>query len=124
MSQTTEPFIVDPDDFSSNPSPARPFHDIVEARLSRRSVLGGGMLAAVGFFATGIAGAPRAAARPGGVPASKGRGAGLLGFQAIPLGHEQHGMPPALVLHRAELGGCRLERGRVVYESFDADQPV
>ena len=89
MSQTTEPFIedVDPDDFSSNPSPARPFHDIVEARLSRRSVLGGGMLAAVGFFASGIVGAPPAVARPGGVPASKGPGAGLLGFQAVPLGY-------------------------------------
>jgi uncharacterized protein len=88
MTQTTDPVVADdfdPDDLSSNPSGARPFHEIVEARISRRSVLAGGMFAAAAFLTAGIAGAPPAVAAPGG---SRGRGgrAGLLGFQAVPLG--------------------------------------
>ncbi|MFD2092027.1 PhoX family protein [Blastococcus deserti] len=82
----TEPPVTespDPDDRSSNPSTARPFMEIAEARLSRRSVLAGGMLAAAGFLTTSVVGAPPARAFTGG--GSTGTTAGsLLGFEAIP----------------------------------------
>jgi secreted PhoX family phosphatase len=70
----------DPDDHPSNGSTVRSFAEIAEARLSRRSVLAGGMLAAAGFLTTSIAGAAPVQAHPAARPA---RGA-LLGFQAIP----------------------------------------
>ena len=71
----------DPDDYSSNPSRAQSFAEIIEARFSRRALLGGGMLAAAGFLTTSVLGAPPARAH-----APVGRGP-LLGFQAIPLGY-------------------------------------
>ncbi len=79
MTVTTPPAVADaadPDDLSSNPSGSTPFAEIAAARLSRRSVLAGGMLAAAGFLTAGVAGARPAAAVPG-------TGA-VLGFQAIP----------------------------------------
>ncbi len=78
---------LDPDDFPSNPSTARHFNELVEARLSRRSVLTGGMLAAAGFLTTSVVGTRTAAAR---TPHGGGHGGGhggpggaLLGFQPI-----------------------------------------
>lgn len=69
---------VDPDDFSSNPSTAPSFADVVEARLSRRTVLRGAMLAAAGFMTTKLyadtpaayASAARCWPRPSSAPAS------------------------------------------------------
>jgi secreted PhoX family phosphatase len=71
----------DPDDYSSNPSGAKHFAEIVEARFSRRSMLGGSMLAAAGFLTTSALGAPpaRAHAPAGGRP--------ILGFKPVPLGY-------------------------------------
>ena len=83
MSLSTEPAVddeFDPDDYSSNPSGATHFTEIVEARFSRRSLLGGGMLAAAGFLTTSVLGPPPARAQ---VPAGRGP---LLGFEPIPLG--------------------------------------
>ncbi|MFZ5872264.1 MAG: PhoX family protein, partial [Actinomycetota bacterium] len=76
---------VDADDVPSNPSTARHFNDVAEARLSRRSLLTGGMLAAAGFLTAGAVDAPSAQAAP-----RTGKGAGaraLLGFEPIPLGY-------------------------------------
>ena len=70
---------ADPDDVPSNPSRERPFAELAQARLARRTVLTGGMLAAAGFLTTGLAGAPAAAA----APSARGRRP-LLGFPAIP----------------------------------------
>ena len=70
---------LDRDDFPSNPSTAQHFTELVEARLSRRSVLAGGMLAAAGFLTTSVMGAPPALAH------GRRGGAGLLGFEQIPL---------------------------------------
>lgn len=89
---------LDADDVSSNPSAARHFSDVIETRLSRRSVLSGGILGATAFLTTGVAGAPDAsAAAPGrGKPAGRGRsGAALLGYQAIPLGYGDVVVVPA-----------------------------
>jgi secreted PhoX family phosphatase len=72
---------LDPDDLSSNPSGARAFAEIANARLSRRSVLAGGMLAAAGFLTTSLVEPPSAVAAPkGNGPA----GRALLGFRPIP----------------------------------------
>ena len=78
---------VDPDDFSSNPSTAPCFQDVVAARVSRRAVLRGGVLAAAaGFMTTSLlADTPAAYAAPMGGPKDTPKGAGLLGFAAIPL---------------------------------------
>jgi secreted PhoX family phosphatase len=92
MTLTSEPQHdpdLDPDDLPSSPSGNRHFSEIVEARLSRRAVLAGGMFAAAGFLTTSLAGAPAAQAAPG---RGKGRGrpggeSTLLGYQAIPLGY-------------------------------------
>jgi hypothetical protein len=55
-------------------------NDLIEARISRRTVIAGGMAAVAGFMAGGV-GASAAAAH------GRGRGhARLLGFDAIPLG--------------------------------------
>jgi uncharacterized protein len=75
-------YTSDPDDLSANPSPARSFAEVAQARLSRRSVLAGGMVAAAGFLTTGLVQPPSAAAAPRG--RSGGPGRALLGFQAIP----------------------------------------
>jgi len=77
----------DPDDMSSNPSIAPHFADVVEARMSRRTVLRGGMLAAAGFMTTRlVTDTPEAYAAPKGKPGKPvpaPAGGGLLGFQAI-----------------------------------------
>jgi secreted PhoX family phosphatase len=92
MTQTTEPTLgddFDPDDYSSNPSGNADFSAIVSARLSRRSVLAGGMLAAAGFLTSSVAGArPALAAPAGGAGRAGAAGTGsLLGFQPVPLGY-------------------------------------
>ena len=88
MGQTIEPSgeDADPDDVSSNPSSARPFHDIVDTRLSRRAVLAGGMLAAAGFLAVGLGVASRSTVGPDEAGGPGRRAAGLLGYEAVPLG--------------------------------------
>ena len=75
----------DEDDLPSNDSTASPLSEMVEARLSRRGVLAGGMVAAAGFLTTSLVRPEVAVA----APATTGRGnrgpAGpLLGFTAIP----------------------------------------
>lgn len=79
----------DADDYPSNPSTARHFSDIVESRLSRRSVLTGGILGATAFLTTGIATAPRAAATPGRgkQPDRRRPGSTRLGYEPVPLGY-------------------------------------
>jgi secreted PhoX family phosphatase len=78
---------LDPDDYSSNPSAAPSFQDVVSARLSRRTVLRGGVLAAAaGFMTTSLlADTPAAYAGTEQPPAGGRQGRGKLGFQAIPL---------------------------------------
>jgi secreted PhoX family phosphatase len=74
----------DADDLSTNPSTAASFAEVAHARLSRRSVLRGGMLAAAGFMTTKLyADTPAAYAAPKAQPAAGG--SGLLGFRPIPL---------------------------------------
>jgi uncharacterized protein len=70
----------DPDDLPSNTTDSTPLSDLVEARLSRRSVLAGGMLAAAGFLTTSLVSPP--AAYAGGRGGGRG-GRDLLGFAAI-----------------------------------------
>src|SRR5690606_37932933 len=68
---------VDPDDISSNPSANRPFHEVVAARLSRRSVLRGGAAAVAGLVGAGVL---------GGTASADGAGGGerkLLGFPPV-----------------------------------------
>jgi len=61
-------------------SPAAPhMSELIEARISRRTVIAGGMAAVAGFLVGGV-GAPGAAARGNGR-----RHATLLGFDPIPL---------------------------------------
>ncbi|MGY1742448.1 MULTISPECIES: PhoX family protein [unclassified Blastococcus] len=75
---------IDPDDLSSNPSTATPFRALAEERFSRRSLFGGGLVAAAGFLTASVVRAPGAAAAPGGTPGRPAAGAPVLGFQAIP----------------------------------------
>lgn len=78
---------IDIDDISSNPSPNRHFGEVLEANISRRSVLGGTIgVAAVGFFA----GAPMAQAAT--VPATTTTSLAadkhrrpLMGFKSVPV---------------------------------------
>ena len=73
----------DEDDLPSNDTAASPLAEIVQARLSRRSVLAGGMVAAAGFLTTSLVGPDAAVAAPG----TAGRGGPptpLLGFTPIP----------------------------------------
>jgi secreted PhoX family phosphatase len=69
----------DPDDVSSNPSDNTPFKKVVAARLSRRDVLRGGVVAATAGFFT-VAADPLAQAAPGG---STRRPGSLLGFRPV-----------------------------------------
>jgi secreted PhoX family phosphatase len=82
----------DPDDLSSNPSGARAFAEIAEARLSRRSVLAGGMLAAAGFLTTGLVDPPSAFAAP---QADGSSSRALLGFRPIPTSSADEVVVPA-----------------------------
>ncbi len=79
------------DDNPTNPTDNRPFADIIDARLSRRSMLGGSLAAAAAtfFVGTGVAAAEKpapgnASSRPA-FAGKKGKGGDLLGFDAIPL---------------------------------------
>lgn len=91
----------DPDSVSSNPSDAGALRDIVAARLTRRSVLAGGLSAAAAtFLSTNALAAPSSSRRLGGssVPPSTppasapagstpaAAGGGLLGFAAVAAG--------------------------------------
>ncbi|WP_235018011.1 PhoX family protein [Thermomonospora echinospora] len=77
--------MADPDDISSNPSGNSTFQEIVEARLSRRSVIRGGTVVAAAGFIGATAGVGSAAAAPAPAPKGRGKGGrGLLGFQAVP----------------------------------------
>ena len=71
----------DDDNNGSNPSANPTFQEIVEARLSRRTFLGGGLAAAAVFSTSGLGGLLKA------VPAdaAKASNGPLLGFQAIPV---------------------------------------
>lgn len=92
MSVSTPPAVAgDADDISSNPSAAPHFSDVLQKRMSRRAVLGGGMLAAAGFLTTSVFGAPSARAA-----GTSGAAAGgpLLGYQAIPLGYADEVVVP------------------------------
>ncbi|GAA3173356.1 PhoX family phosphatase [Blastococcus jejuensis] len=83
MTQTIDPHTAadaDPDDLPSNPSSAPAFADVARARVSRRSVLAGGMVAAAGFLTSSLVNPPVAVATPG--RGSAGRP--LLGFRPIP----------------------------------------
>ncbi len=86
--------MLDNDDIARNPAADRPFNDIVEARISRRSAMGGGLAAAAAFLAGsaafgGVASADmRKTARGAGGRHSRGRGSrDLLGYNAVPLGY-------------------------------------
>lgn len=76
----------DTDDLGSNPTHNPHLADLIEARVSRRAVLGGGLAAAaVGFFggallSPGVAGAGQASRRAGASPSATGR----LGFTEVP----------------------------------------
>ncbi len=67
------------DDEGSNPSGNRRFQEVVEARLSRRGFLGGGLAAAATFSLSGLDALLRS------VPAEAQTKGPLLGFQAIPV---------------------------------------
>ena len=83
----------DPDDVPSSPATGPHFADVLEARLSRRSVLRGGMLAAAGFMTTRLyADTPAAYAAPK-APATTG--SGLLGFSPVPLSYSDEVVVPA-----------------------------
>ena len=69
------------EDRSTNPTTARSLGSIIDAQLSRRGLLAGGVATAVGFLSASVLTAPAATAAPGG-----GR-AGLLGYTAVPLGY-------------------------------------
>ena len=77
------PVELDPDDLPASPDATPHFADVVAARLSRRTVLQGSMIAAAGFLTTRLAGAPAAYAAPKASPAAGG--AGLLGYEPVPL---------------------------------------
>lgn len=74
--------MFDPDDVSSNPSGNRPFSDVVQARLSRRNVLRGGVAAAATGF-LGVAAAKVSDAAPATLTAG-GKPGPLLGFSPVP----------------------------------------
>ncbi|HEX2074290.1 MAG TPA: PhoX family phosphatase [Geodermatophilus sp.] len=80
---------LDPDDLPSNPSGTAHFSEIVSTRLTRRSVLAGGMLAAAGFLTTSVVRAPAARAVPGAASAGP-----VLGFQPIPPSGADHVVVP------------------------------
>jgi secreted PhoX family phosphatase len=73
----------DADDLPSNPSTAPHFTDVVQAAVSRRALLRGGMVAAAGFMTTRLApDTPAAYAAPRSAPSS---GSSLLGFRPVGL---------------------------------------
>jgi len=85
--------MLDNDDIATNTVDDRPFSDLVEARISRRSAMGGGLAAAAAFLAGGtVFGGVASAEATTGARAGAGRNASvrareLLGYQPIPLGY-------------------------------------
>ena len=77
--------IEDIDDIPANPSTGPLFADVVRARMSRRAVLSGGMLAAAGFMTTRlVSDSPSAYAAGARSQAADGDKTKLLGYTAIP----------------------------------------
>ncbi len=76
---------IDTEDISTNPASGASFDDIVASRLSRRSVLAGGLATAAGFLTTTLAGPSAAHAARSARRQSTARAEGLLGFTAVPL---------------------------------------
>jgi hypothetical protein len=75
--------VLDTDDIGSNPTDNPALGDLIAARVSRRSLLGGSLAAAaVGFLGGDLAGARPAAA---GMPDRVGPPASLLGFAEVPV---------------------------------------
>ena len=69
-----------------NPSAEPHLSTLIEARLSRRGVLTGGMAAVAGYFATSLLG-PSAALAATGQGRSTAQATRLLGFDPVPLGY-------------------------------------
>jgi secreted PhoX family phosphatase len=85
--------IDDPDDTPASPEQGSHFSQVVEVRMTRRSVLRGGMLAAAGFMTTTLyADTPLAHAGPKAV--TDGGADGLLGFTPVPLGFSDEVVVP------------------------------
>lgn len=83
----------DAENVGTNPSTQPHMSTLIDAHLSRRRVLLGGMATAVGFLSSAVLTAPSAAAA--GRPAKGASGAGLLGYTAIPLGYgDDVAVPP------------------------------
>src|ERR671914_2089586 len=82
-------------DVSANPATEPHMSELIAVRLSRRTVLVGGMAAVAGFLTRGIGAPPgyaAAAGRDGKATAKAGK---LLGFAAIPLGFGDEVAVPA-----------------------------
>ncbi|MDQ3738719.1 MAG: DUF839 domain-containing protein, partial [Actinomycetota bacterium] len=87
-----EDLMLDEDDVALNPTADRHFNDLVAARISRRTVMGGGLAAAAAFLAGASlsSGTATAAGRGGNGKGRSGAHAHkteLLGFTAIPPGY-------------------------------------
>ena len=81
--------VTNSDDRALNPATERHFSDIVASRLSRRTVMGGGLAAAAAFLAGGNVAAAAGRGHNGSGNGSGGAHAhtdGLLGYKAIPMG--------------------------------------
>lgn len=86
----------DDENVGTNPSTAPHLGTLIEARLSRRSVLAGGMATVVGFMSSSVLLPSAASAAPRAKAARVPQGAaGLLGYDAVPLGYSDVvGVPP------------------------------
>ena len=82
------------DEASLNDTSVPHLADVIDARLTRRHVLGGGIAVAAGFLTSSIAGAPGAAATDGRGRA-RDRADQLLGWTAIELGYGDAVVVPA-----------------------------
>jgi uncharacterized protein len=71
---------------SANPATEPSMSELIAIRVSRRTVLAGGMAAVAGFLTNGIGASPAQAAQSLFDGRSRGRARKLLGFTAIPLG--------------------------------------
>ena len=88
------------DDIASNPATDRHINEVIATRVSRRSVMGGGLAAAAAFLAGGKLFGGVATAAPGNGTGNGRSGAhagtdALLGFSAIPLGFGDEVVVPA-----------------------------
>ncbi len=80
---------------STNPSNGRHFDEIIDARLSRRNVLKGGLVTALGFMSSAVFAPAPAAAAPASARRRTSTAAALLGFEPIPLGYGDDVRVPA-----------------------------